>query len=195
MKKTLFMLVFAMTAGAIVAKAQLQKGNVLIGGDIANFQIGLTTGAKSTFNVLPKAAWFVKDNLALGGYAKLGYATAKGQGSDFNYGVGVLGRQYAGGNAVPAVKHTRLFVEANFGIEGVNHSVSSTNTTTNGIGLGIGPGLAYFITPNIGLEGLLKYDGVFGFGTAGNASTLDFNFGFQIYLPGRTVKSAATNSR
>lgn len=193
MKKNL--LILALLVGAFGAKAQIQRGNVLIGGDIANFQIGLTTGATSTFNIMPKAAWFIKDNTALGGYVKLGYSTAKGQGSNFSYGIGALARQYAGGNAAPALRHTRLFVEANFGIEGVNHSVSSTNTTTNGIGLGVGPGLAYFITPNIGLEGLVKYDGIFGFGTNGNSSNLDFNFGFQIYLPGRTLRNAAKNTQ
>jgi hypothetical protein len=195
MKKTLFLLVLAITAGAFVAKAQIQRGNVLVGGDIANFNIGLDQGAYTTFDINPKAAWFIRDNTAVGAYVNLGYSTAKGKGSDFKYGVGALARQYMGGNAVPAVRHTRLFVEANLGIEGVNHSVASTNSTTNGLGLGIGPGLAYFITPNIGLEGLIKYDGIIGFGTTPKTSTLDFNFGFQIYLPGRAIRSAATNTQ
>lgn len=195
MKKTLFMLAFIITASTFMAKSQIQTGNVLVGADLANFHIGLNQGARSTFQINPKAAWFIKDNTALGGYGKLGYETAKGQGSDFTYGFGGLARQYMAGNAVPAVRHTRFFIEANVGIEGVNHSVSSTNSTTNGLGLGIGPGLAYFVTPNIGLEGLIKYDHIIGFGTSTTSSTLDFNFGFQVYLPSKTLKNSVKNTQ
>ncbi|MCW3080744.1 hypothetical protein [Segetibacter sp.] len=195
MKKNLFVLALALGAGIFVAKAQIQRGNVLVGGDIANFDVGLNRGSVFNVNISPKAAWFIRDNTAVGAYLNLGYQTAKGQGSDFLYGIGALVRQYSGGNAVPAVRHTRLFVEANVGIDGINHSASSTNTTTNGLGLGIGPGLAYFITPNIGLEGLVMYRGILGFGTRATSSNLNLNVGFQIYLPGRAVRNAATNSQ
>jgi len=195
MKKSLFMLALAMTVGALGVEAQIQRGNVLVGADIANFDIGLNTGSIFHVRIDPKAAWFVRDNTALGAYVSLDYQTAKGQGSNFIYGVGALARQYAGSNAVPAVRHTRFFVEANVGIEGENYSASSINTTTNGLGLGIGPGVAYFITPNIGLEGLLKYNGILGFGTRATSSNLNLNVGFQIYLPGRAIRNAATNSQ
>lgn len=195
MKKTLLMLAFIMTAGAFVANAQIQRGNVLVGGDIANFNLGLNEGSPLNVQINPKAAWFIKDNTALGGYVNLGLSTAKGQGTDFLYGIGVLGRTYVNGDAVAAVRHTRLFVEANVGIEGENYSASSLNETTNGLGLGVGPGLAYFITPNIGLEGLLKYQGIVGFGTRATTSNLNLQIGFQIYLPGRSVRRAATNTQ
>lgn len=189
------MLALAMTVGASVANAQVQRGNVLVGGDIANFNVGLDQGSVFNVDISPKAAWFIKDNTALGAYLNLGYQTAKGKGSDFIYGVGALVRQYAGSNVVSPVRHTRLFVEANVGIDGINHSASSTNTTTNGLGLGIGPGLAYFITPNVGLEGLLMYRGILGFGTRATSGNLNLNVGFQIYLPGRTIRNAATNQQ
>ncbi|WP_147204216.1 hypothetical protein [Segetibacter aerophilus] len=195
MKKNLFMLALAMVAGVVVVKAQIQRGNVLVGGDVANFDVGLNEGSVFTVDITPKAAWFIKDNTAIGAYLNLGYQTAKGKGSDFLYGVGALVRQYSGGNAVPALRHTRLFVEANVGIDGINHSASSTNTTTNGLGLGIGPGLSYFITPNVGLEGLVMYRGILGFGTRATTSNLNLNVGFQIYLPGRALRNAATNTQ
>jgi hypothetical protein len=193
MKKTLFMLAFVMIAGTFAANAQIQRGNVLVGGNIANFDLGLNEGDYFRMRIEPKAAWFIRDNTALGGYVKLGLETAKGQGTIFNYGVGALGRLYMGGNAVPALKHTRLFFEGNVGFEGENYSEANINTTTNGLGLGIGPGLAYFITPNIGLEGLLKYNGIVGFGTKASSSNLNLNVGFQIYLPSRTLRNAAAN--
>ena len=189
------MLAVVLTAGTFAAKAQIQRGNVLVGGDIANFNLGLNDGSPFQVRINPKAAWFIKDNTAIGAYVDLGLTTAKGQGTDFLYGVGALARVYAGGNAVNNVRHTRLFVEGNVGIEGENFSRSSINETTNGLGLGIGPGLAYFITPNIGLEGLLKYQGIVGFGTRPTSSNLNLNVGFQIYLPGRAVRNAATNTQ
>jgi hypothetical protein len=84
------------------------------------------------------------------------------------------------------LNHGRLFFEGNAGIQGISQSDGS-NTT--GLGLGIGPGYAYFITPNIGLETLLKYNGVVGFGSEPYSSNLNLGIGFQIYLPGRSVQT------
>ena len=83
------------------------------------------------------------------------------------------------------LNHARFFLEGNVGIEGYN---PATGDNTNGLGFGVGPGLAYFVTPNIGLEGLLKYGTIVGFGSAASSSNLTFNFGFQIYLPRKTLK-------
>ncbi len=182
MKKITVLLAVIMTAGAFVGKAQIQRGNVLVGGDIANFSLGLNKGSQFSMDIKPKAAWFIRDNTAVGAYVNLGLVTGGGTGTTVSYGVGALGRQYLTGNALDVLKHTKFFVEGNVGIEGVNLSKGSS---TNGLGIGIGPGLAYFVTPNIGLEGLLKYQGILGFGTTPTTSILNLNVGFQIYLPGR----------
>lgn len=184
MKKITVMLAIILTAGAYVAKAQLQRGNVLVGGDLADFSLGLNDGSQFRMDISPKAAWFIRDNTALGAYVQLGLLTGAGAGTDVSYGFGALARQYLGGDALSVLKHTRFFLEGNVGIEGVNYSQGGS---TNGLGIGIGPGLAYFITPNIGLEGLLKYQGILGFGTAATSSNLNLNVGFQIYLPGRSA--------
>lgn len=80
-----------------------------------------------------------------------------------------------------------MFFEGNVGIEGTN----TLNVKTNGLGLGIGSGYAYFVTPNIGLETLLKYNGIVGFGNQAYSSTVDLNFGFQIYLSRKKAKAIA----
>jgi hypothetical protein len=193
MKKITVMLAFIMTAGAYVGKAQIQRGNVLVGGNIANFNLGLNKGSLFTMDISPKAAWFVRDNTAIGAYVELRLATGGGGGTSVGYGFGGLARQYVSGNALTALRHTRFFLEGNVGIEGQN--ISGSGSATNGLGIGIGPGLAYFITPNIGLEGLLKYRGRLGFGSETTSSDLNLNVGFQIYLPGRTVRRAATNTQ
>lgn len=178
-----------MTALATVANAQVEKGNVLVGGDIANLQLGLNNGSNFSMLVTPKAAWFIQDKVAFGGYALLGLETAKGAGVSFNYGAGVLGRYYTG-QMLENIPKTRFFVETSIGIEGYNPSVGDN---TNGLALGVGPGLAYFITPNIGVEGLLKYTGIIGFGSSAATSLLGLNVGFQVYLPKRTAVNAVKN--
>jgi hypothetical protein len=53
------------------------------------------------------------------------------------------------------------------------------------LNLSVGPGFAYFVTPDIGLETLLKYNGLVGFGSATTQNNLNLSFGLQIYLPGK----------
>ncbi|MGI4021748.1 MAG: hypothetical protein ACRYFA_09600 [Janthinobacterium lividum] len=172
------------------AKAQIQKGNVLVGGDLANLQLGLSQPTTFSGTITPKAAWFIQDNVALGAYGTFGIATVKGNGSNINYGVGALGRIYSGA-ATEVIKHGRFFGEANVGIEGQNYSAKGGST--NGLGFGVGPGFAYFITPSIGLETLLKYNGIVGFGSSPFTNNVNLNFGFQIYLPGRATARKVIN--
>ncbi|PYF72577.1 hypothetical protein [Pedobacter nutrimenti] len=178
---TLGLLIVLLGVG-LTANAQIQKGNVLIGGDLADMNLGLNGAKVFSFEITPKAAWFIQDNVALGGYAKLGISTAKGAATTTTYGIGALGRYYTGKD-VEVLKHGRFFGEATFGFGGSNTSQGGSNT--NGIDFGVGPGFAYFITPNIGLETLLKYQGLTGFGNNGYQHSLHLSFGFQIYLPGQ----------
>ncbi len=166
--------------------AQLQKGNLLVGGDIANFNLTLGGGGAFQATIDPKIAFFIRDNIALGAYIDFGLATAKGAGTTTRYGVGALGRYYVNDPKVNVLRHGRLFFEGNVGIQGVSLSGGS-NTT--GLGVGIGPGYAYFLTSNIGLETLLKYNGIVGFGSQAYNSNLNLGIGFQIYLPGRSVQT------
>lgn len=182
MKKLLFLNVIAIVAISFSAKAQIQQGNVLMGGNFANLSLGLDNAKVVSIDITPKAAWFVKDNVALGGYVNLGIATAHNSSTTTNYGVGALGRYYSGSD-VEILHHGRIFGEATIGVGGVN--VSDGGGHTNGLDFSFGPGFAYFVTPSIGLETLLKYNGVGGFGNAGYQSTLNLSFGLQVYLPGR----------
>ncbi len=182
MKKIL--LIAAIVFSTLSVEAQIQKGNVLVGGNFANLSAGLNSSKTFSLTLSPKAAWFVQDNLALGGYADLGILTAKNSSTTTFYGIGALGRYYAGNDA-NVLKHSRFFGEATVGFAGTN--VSGGGGNTNGIGIGIGPGFAYFVTPNIGLETLLKYTGVAGFGNVTYQSNIGLSFGFQIYLPGKST--------
>ena len=169
---------------AFGANAQIQKGNVMMGANLSNIKFGLDKPNEFTFNVSPKAAWFVQDGLAIGAEVNLGLATQKGSGTDFSYGISALSRYYGQTGANQVLKSSRFFGEATVGIQGYNPSGGGS---TNGLGFSFGPGFTYFVTPSIGLEALLKYNGVVGFGSSAYAHNLGIGVGFQIYLPGKST--------
>lgn len=184
MKKMILLLIISTAFISTQSCAQIQKGNLLVGGDLANLNLTLGGG---TFNVNidPKLAFFIKDNTAVGAYLNFGLNTSKGTGSSTSYGVGALARYYVNDPKINVLHQGRLFFEGNVGIQGLNDH----GNNTNGLGLGIGPGYAYFITPNIGLETLLKYNGIVGFGSQPYNSNINLGIGFQIYLPGRSART------
>ena len=192
MKKIISVLFIASFLMTHKLSAQIQKGNILVGGDIAGFNLDLGSGGAFQATIDPKIGFFIRDNVALGAYINFGLSTAKGFGTTTNYGVGALARYYVNEATTNVLKHGRLFFEGNAGIEGI--SVSNGSNTT-GLGIGVGPGYAYFITPNIGLETLLKYNGIVGFGSQAYRSSLNLGVGFQIYLSGRSAKDLINNPK
>jgi hypothetical protein len=190
--KKLLITVILVTTCFLLTNAQIQRGNVMVGGDISRLDLSLNSGNNFSFILDPKAAWFIQDNIAIGAYVNFELSTAKGAGSNVNYGVGPLARYYISDRRTVLLRHARFFLEGNIGIQGSNPHVG---TSTNGLGLGFGPGLAYFITPNIGLEGLIKYEGIVGFGSSATSSDLTLGIGFQIYLPRTRVEKAIKNEQ
>ncbi|WP_126246766.1 outer membrane beta-barrel protein [Chitinophaga rhizosphaerae] len=181
---------------SINANAQTQKGNILVGANLANiggtFQDG---GSTFSLNLTPKAGWFIKDDIAIGPEVNLGLLTGNGS-TRFNYGIGAFGRYYIKDKRIELLNKTRWFLEANAGFNGVNTKASNVaSTNTNGLGLGFGPGLAYFITPNIALEALLKYNLTVGFGSSVTAHSVGLNLGFQIYLPSAKARQTIRETK
>jgi len=180
-------------------QAQTQKGNVMVGANMANILGTFSSDANSfQFNLTPKAGWFIKDNLALGAEVNLGIKTTKYDNTDtkvtdLTYGIGAFGRYYITDESIEFSKRARFFLEASAGFNGTNSKTkvadgSSSSINNNGLGLGFGPGLAFFITPNVALEALLKYDITVGFGSSTTVHKLGLNLGFQIYLPGKNAR-------
>lgn len=182
MKKFFLTLLAVAGFAGLSAQAQIQRGNVMVGGNLAGINFGIDDPHVFEFNISPKAAWFVQDNIALGAYANFGLQTAKNSATTISYGVGPLARYYSGSD-VEVLNHGRIFGEVTAGLGGLN--VSQGGGNTNGFDFSFGPGFAYFITPNIGLETLVKYNGLTGFGNEGYQHKLNLSFGLQIYLPGR----------
>jgi len=173
-----------------LVQAQLQQGTVMVGSDISHLDLSLNSGSNFSFTIDPKAAWFIKNNIAVGAYMHFDLSTAKDAGTSVDYGIGPLARLYFNDSAINLLRHGRFFIEANAGIEGHNPAVG---TSTNGLGLGFGPGYAYFISPNIGFETLLKYQGIVGFGSSVTSSDLVLAIGFQIYINPNRVERQIKN--
>ncbi|MDP9961133.1 hypothetical protein [Chryseobacterium lathyri] len=194
MKKLIFAGILAATGLTATANAQIQKGNWLVGSSLLSSNFGLNTGGGYSIAIQPKGAYFIDDNVAVGGYVNLGISkVTNGSPTRFDYAVGGLGRYYLspGEKGVDnLLNHGRWFFEGNVGIGG--SSVENGNSTT-GLDFGVGPGYSYFITPNIGLEGLVKYQGQTGFGSEGLNSNITFNVGFSIYLPTSKAKEVAND--
>lgn len=167
-----------------LSNAQIQKGNYMVGGELAAANFGLNDGGGYNVAITPQAAYFVEDNWAVGPYVRLGFSGASGSPTTFNYGVGALSRYYLspGEQGVDSLlKHGRFFVEGNAGIGGT--TISDGGASANGLDLGIGPGYTYFVTKNIGLDASVKFNGNLGFGNRGTTSSIDFRLGLNIFLP------------
>ncbi|MCJ8152165.1 hypothetical protein MKJ01_00125 [Chryseobacterium sp. SSA4.19] len=184
MKKLILSGILAVAGLTTTANAQIQRGNWMVGSSILSSNFGLNTGGGYNIALQPKAAYFIEDNVAVGGYVNLGFSkVTNGSPTRFDYAVGGLGRYYLspGENGVDnLLNHGRWFFEGNIGVGG--SSVENGNSTS-GLDFGVGPGYSYFITPNIGVEGLVKYQGQTGFGNEGLNSNITFNVGFTIYIP------------
>jgi hypothetical protein len=196
MKKIIAALVIFSFIATEKTNAQLDRGNAIVGADLANFNIGLKKGGLTSIDITPKAAWLLNSNLAVGGYVNFDLTTQKVSGTTFTntaYGVGVLARYYVNNPKYNLLKAGRWFGEANVGFQGTN---TKGGNSTNGLGLGFGPGYAYFITKNVALETLLKFDENLGFGNKTSSPDLNLHVGFQIYLPGKgTVDRIRSNEK
>lgn len=184
MKK--LVLLVALLLGVVTAQSQINKGNVLVGGDIMNFNVQFDS--KTELDITPKAAWFIKDGLAVGAYAHFGIEHPHGaDGNIFSYGIGPFARYYVVSDKLPKIGKAKFFLEGNAGFEGIDNTISKSNT--NGLGFGAGPGVSYFVSPSIALEALLKYNGNVGFGSETYTSGLSFGIGVQVFLPSKKIKS------
>ncbi|KAA0130528.1 porin family protein [Chryseobacterium sp. SN22] len=184
MKKLILSGILAVAGLATTANAQIQRGNWMVGSSLLTSNFGLNTGGGYNIAIQPKAAYFIEDNVAVGGYVNLGVSkVTNGSPTRFDYAVGGLGRYYLspGEKGVDnLLNHGRWFFEGNLGVGG---SSVENGISTSGLDFGVGPGYSYFITPNIGVEGLVKYQGQAGFGSEGLNSNITFNVGFSIFIP------------
>lgn len=182
MKKiTLFLTTAILFCSA--ANAQLKKGDILFGTDIGNL-FGRLLGERHPFdvNVSPFVAKFVTDKFAVGGKMSIGTDGHENQSIQHSFEISALGRYYFGD--ANSQKRFRLFGEATAGFKKIDRYPYFEHKP--GFGYGFGAGGTYFITPNIGLEGMLKYEGLAN--TKGSYDKLNVTVGLSIFLPSRKRK-------
>lgn len=189
--KTFLTTLLVAWAGVFSADAQTQRGNVMWGASVTNMGLDFQKGNTGfTMDLTPKIGYFIKNEFAVGPEILVGLNTSDGF-TRFSYGIGGFVRNFLSPSSETGeLQGSRWFVEGNVGLTGTNVKTRGTPAThTNGLGIGFGPGLSYFITKRIALEGLLKYNLGVGFGNATTSNRLNLGIGFQIYIPGRTLLS------
>jgi hypothetical protein len=197
-KQTLLLVGGLFVLSVFSLKAQTtNQGTVFFGAQLTNINASFQKGSTEfDLGISPKIAFFIKDNIAVGAQLGIGVHSNKTI-TDVNYYVGPLARYYFNDSPVDFTLNHRalLFLEGSVGLLGENHHVKgSTNTHTNGLGIGVGPGLVYFISPDIGLETSLTYNLGVGFGNSTTTHQLGLNLGFNIYLPSKFVRNEINKS-
>ena len=169
----------------VTANAQVQESNWMVGAQVAN--VKFTNGFK--MNLTPKLGYFIQDKWAVGAQVGLNISSPEGTSdTQTDWSIAPFTRYYFGNNEVNNLLNNGMFfAEGSLGFGGNN---SSTGDSTNGVDLGIGAGYSYFITPTVGLEGLLKYQGLVGGGNKSSQGNLFLGVGFQIYLPNSKANAA-----
>lgn len=170
---------------SINATAQLQQGNWMVGAEVAN--VKFTNGF--SMSLTPKLGYFVQDRWVVGAQVGLDVQSPEGTSdTQTDWSIAPFTRYYFASNEVDnLLNNGAFFAEGSAGFGGNN---SSAGNSTNGVELGIGAGYSYFITPTVGLEGLLKYKGLVGGGNTNAQGNLYLGVGFQIYLPNSRAKAA-----
>ncbi|MFT3902088.1 MAG: hypothetical protein QM727_02905 [Niabella sp.] len=180
--KKLFIAAAFLVAG-LAGKAQTEKGNYIIGAQLANIGADLRDGANTfKLGLSPRAGWFLQDNFALGAEVQLGLTASKASKPMFDYGVVPFARYYFPVQAINHVEKTRFFAEASAGVGGMAYS----GENTVGFKGGAGAGIAYFVSPNIALETMAKLNVLAGDGPA--TLSPNINLGFQIHLPTKKLR-------
>jgi hypothetical protein len=221
MKHALLLPMLALLLFSSPVFAQLEKGNILLGGN-AGFSATSTTTSKSSsskssisYNLSPNLGYFVAKGLAVGAvlsydHNNSSYANASStvqkdiHSNNYTFSVGPglqyyyqiqeklaiqIQTSYTWGktSGTDGVYIPEIFVDPN---ASNNQQILvlqtiKNNTTT----FSVGPGLTYFLSPHVGLQGNLLYkinrvdpsDGYYNYGIT-KTSGLYFHVGLQIFL-------------
>lgn len=165
---------------APAANTAVQQGNFLVGSNLGSIGQNLQSNTFS-LNLNPRIGYFISSNVAVGTEVQLNLYLFQGDGN-ISYGLTPFIRYYFPEEAPAA---NRWFGEAVVGLGGSNYRYSNGDRAISAV-YGIGGGYAYFLAPNVALEGTLdlirsRADINADTGTTG----LSLGFAFQIYLPGR----------
>ena len=136
------------------------KGDMMISGAFGISSTSTGDVKENTFTIAPRFSYFVSDNIAVG--AKIGFTSTKeddGSADDFkttDLSFGAFARYYCS----PATKFS-LFAELGADFTSYKWEQGSADGDSAGFGLGIAPGVSYFLSDAFVIEaswGLLGYN-------------------------------------
>jgi len=134
------------------------QGDMMISGSFGIASQSEGDAKASGFNISPRAAYFLTDNIAVG--VKLGYKSNKAENAagvdtvdESRLTAGAMARYYMS----PASKFS-LFAELGVDYSNVDYKLADAKGSE--IGVGVSPGVSYFLSDSFALEaswGLLGY--------------------------------------
>lgn len=199
--KKIVIATIATTLLTLSANAQPKKGSFMVGADLLNASAGFSTNRPgsgySTFMLSPKVGYFLSDKFAVGANVSFSGAFSAKNFSNLMVGASPFARYYFFPKSGAQAQRLYFFLEAHAGIANatLHDKASGRKYSATSWNAGFGPGVAYFITPNISVEGSLKANysqSLSNFNTprSNGVFTPAATVGFQIYLGGKKKNNA-----
>lgn len=189
--KKLLLTASVLTAAWSASYAQLSRGSFMVGGNLVSS--GFTFQKNNTsfdFNLVPKAGYFVTNNLAVGASVDVGINLDEFTNT-YSYGVTPFARYFVTRNQVADMPRlVTPYAEAGIGFGGRNSKTKMTDgstvtVTSNGPRAYVQPGLNWFLSRNVALDLGLRYQFT---GASPSVSELGLALGFQVFLTPRDAK-------
>jgi Outer membrane protein beta-barrel domain len=155
-----------------------RKGDILVSGLFGYSSKGQGDAKESTFGFVPSVGYFIGEKMAVGiaiGFKSTSSKPAIGDStSNSAFLAGLFGRYYW----TPKSQFS-LFGQA--GLEFASQSSGGGNGSVTTFGLGIKPGVSYFLSNHFNIDATF---GQIGFsntsGSSGGPSNTNFDFGFDL---------------
>lgn len=169
--KKLFLL-FAGLFSTAALFAQLQKGTVLLGGNVGFNNVSADGVSTTVINLSPQALFFTSNRFAVGGL--VGVAVQTGNGFDAtSISIGPAVRFYFNDSG-----NSRFFGQFDLGFQ----SVSSQGFSTEAGVIGLGIGADFFLNDRVAIEGVLGYRRAEVFEGGGGFNQIGLNFGVAAFI-------------
>jgi len=158
-------------------KAQINKGQWLVGGDVS-FSSDKQGEAKSTsFEFSPNAGYFFMNNFA--GGLRLSFTSSKQKGADEGYST-FMAAPFLRYYFLPTGQKVNILLDGSYGFGSMG---GDDKQSLSGFSFAAGP--AVFLTPNTALEFTLGYNSMKLENVDDRANAFGVNVGFQIHLGGK----------
>jgi len=187
MKNIIPIILFITTAVLSLINAQLQKGKLMLGGNMMFSNFGLNNGGNYNIIMDMKSALFLADNFALGGKKTVSFKGSNDTKMISNYDFDLLGRFYFNKEKYQDLSQCgKLFLESSLGIGGIRNGQEDKSTSE--FNMRIGTGYSYFLSPYAAVEVLIFYNRSIGYKNTNSFSVIGLSIGFQAYLPSSAIK-------